>query len=76
MSTPTLKGTPLGVPGNDDPYAGEILVRRTFTVRAVLSTVLLAAVAVAAVYYLNPLYAGAILFGISFLYLTRKLVFN
>lgn len=76
MSTQTLKGTPLGVPGNDDPYAGEILVRRTFTVRAVLATVLLAAVAVAAVYYLNPLYAGAILFGISFLYLTRKLVFN
>ncbi|QHC60120.1 O-antigen ligase family protein [Rathayibacter sp. VKM Ac-2760] len=76
MSTQTLKGTPLGVPGNDDPYAGEILVRRTFTVRAALATILLAAVAVAAVYFLNPLYAGAVLFGISFLYLTRKLVFS
>ncbi|MBF4461274.1 MULTISPECIES: O-antigen ligase family protein [unclassified Rathayibacter] len=76
MSTQTVKGAPLGVPGNDDPYAGEILVRRTFTVHSALATMLLAAVAVAAVYYLNPLYAGAVLFGISFLYLTRKLVFN
>lgn len=74
--TKPVKGAPLPIPGNDDPYAGEILVRRTFTVRAVLATALLAAVAVAAVYYLNPLYAGAVLFGISFLYLTRKLVFN
>lgn len=76
MSTQTVKGAPLGVPGNDDPYAGEILVRRTFTVRSVLATVLLSAVAVAAAYYLNPLFAGAALFGISFLYLTRKLVFS
>ncbi|KQQ05717.1 MULTISPECIES: O-antigen ligase family protein [unclassified Rathayibacter] len=76
MSTKTMKGTPIGVPGSDDPYAGEILVKRTFTVRSALATLLLSAVAVAAVYYLNPLIAGAVLFGISFLYLTRKLVFN
>ncbi|MBO0985644.1 O-antigen ligase [Rathayibacter sp. SD072] len=80
MSTSTrtkpVKGAPLPIPGSDDPYAGEILVRRTFTIRAALATLLLAGVAVAAVYYLNPLIAGAALFGISFLYLTRKLVFN
>lgn len=71
-----MKGTPIGVPGSDDPYAGEILVRRTFTVRAAIATLLLSVVAVAAAYYLNPMIAGAVLFGISFLYLTRKLVFN
>ncbi|MWV47733.1 hypothetical protein GRS96_00410 [Rathayibacter sp. VKM Ac-2803] len=76
MSTQTVKGLPIPVPGNDDPYAGEILVRRTFGIRSALATVLLSGVALAAVYYLNPLYAGAVLFGISFLYLTRKLVFN
>ncbi|SMH27734.1 O-antigen ligase [Rathayibacter oskolensis] len=75
-STKTIKGAPLPVPGSDDPYAGEILVRRTFTVRSAIATFLLGAVALAGAYYLNPLYAGAIFFAVSFLYLTRKVVFS
>ncbi|NQX12431.1 O-antigen ligase family protein [Microbacteriaceae bacterium VKM Ac-2855] len=70
------KGLPLGVPGSDDPYAGEIFVAKTFNWRSVVATLLLTLVAVGAVYYLPQPYGGAILLAVSLLYLTRKLLFN
>ncbi|NQX29250.1 O-antigen ligase family protein [Microbacteriaceae bacterium VKM Ac-2854] len=70
------KGLPLAVPGSDDPYAGEIVVRKTFNWRSAIATLLFSLVAVAGVYYLPQPYGGVILLGIALLYLTRKLLFS